>query len=139
MLNYKNIIKLLIFPVLVYMFNSIFQSVALDFYDTYSVDTLMHFLGGLSIAYSANYALSLMGKKGWITIQRNNLRAGIIVSVVMLFAVSWEFYEFLSDQFLGTFMQPSNADTMKDLCMGMIGAVIFCVVMLYRADKKNNL
>lgn len=135
--NYQIIFKLGIFPFLVFMFNSSFQSLAIDFYKTYSIDTLAHFLGGLSVAYSANYALSLMEKKGWITIQKNILRACIVVAAVMTFAVLWEFYEFIYDMSLwGEIMQPSVADTIKDLSIGMIGAVIFCAVNIYRADKK---
>ena len=109
---------------------------AVDFYYIYSVDTLSHFLGGLSVAYSANYALSLMEKKGWITIQKNILRIVIVVSAVMTFAVLWEFYEFIYDLTLwGEPMQPSVADTIKDLSVGMLGAMIF--VFLKR--KANNL
>jgi len=137
--NLKDLIKLSIFPVLVYVFNDAVQTFALYFYYIYSVDTLSHFLGGLSIAYSANYALSLIEKNGWITIKKSILRAGIVVGTVMTIAVLWEFYEFIYDLFLwGTTMQPSVADTIKDLCMGMIGAVVFSVAIMYKAEKKNS-
>ncbi len=136
-MNLKKIIKLFIFPFLVYMFNTIFMAVALDFYNNYSVDTLSHFLGGLSIAYSANYAFSLMEQTGWITIKKNILRGVIIVGMVMIFAVSWEFYEFLADHFLHTAMQPNLADTIKDLCMGMIGTVVFSAILIHKLDKKK--
>ncbi len=127
MLNYKTITKLLLLPSLVYVFNATFESLAFNFYTTYSVDTLSHFLGGLSIAYSVSYALSLFEKKHWITIQKNILRDGIIITTVMATAVLWEFYEFIHGQLFNSVMQPSVADTIKDLCMGMIGAIIFCV------------
>ncbi|MEK7131675.1 MAG: hypothetical protein AAB797_03005, partial [Patescibacteria group bacterium] len=121
-----------IFPFLTYMYDNIFQVLALDFYYIYSVDTLSHLLGGLAIAYSANYALSLMERKKWITIQKNILRAGIIVSTVMTIAVLWEFYEFIYDIYLlGPTAQPSVADTIKDLCLGMLGAVIFSYLFVY--------
>ncbi len=136
-LTSKDLFKLGIFPFLVYTFNSICQSLADDFYINYSVDTLSHFLGGLSIAYSANYALSLMEKRGWIVIHKNILRAGIIMGAVMTFAVLWEFYEFIYDLLLwGTTMQPSIADTIKDFTMAMIGVVVFSVGMLYKMKKK---
>lgn len=136
-MNYKIAFKLLIFPVLVYAFNSIFMAAALEFYKNYNVDTLSHFLGGLAIAYSANYGLSLLEKKNWLTIKKNNLRAFIIVATVMLVAVGWEFYEFLSDYFLRTDFQPNLPDTIKDLCMGMIGAVVFSAILLYKMDNKK--
>ena len=127
-LTYKNIINLGIFPVLVYALNDTIQFLAQDFYILYSIDTFSHFFGGLSIAYSASYALSLFEKKKWITVQKNILRVGIIFSVVMTIAVWWEFYEFLYDYFLNPayIMQPSITDTIKDLYMGMFGAVVFC-------------
>ena len=115
-MNYKIIIKLLFFPFLVYMFNSAIQSLALSFYYIYSIDTLSHFLGGMAIAFSANYALTLIEKKNWITIKKPVLRAIILVGAVM-----W-----------GDVMQPSVADTIKDLDMGMIGAIVFCVGLLYK-------
>lgn len=133
---HKNILKLGLFPFLVYLANNAIETFAQSFYLIYSVDTLSHFLGGLSIAYSANYALSLMEKKNWIHIKKTILRIGIIVSTVMTFAVLWEFYEFTSDQFLGTAMQPNSADLIKDLSMGMLGAIIFCVARSYRTNKK---
>ena len=132
-MNYKIIIKLLFFPFLVYMFNSAIQSLALSFYYIYSIDTLSHFLGGMAIAFSANYALTLIEKKNWITIKKPVLRAIILVGAVMTFAVLWEFYEFTYDLLMwGDVMQPSVADTIKDLDMGMIGAIVFCVGLLYK-------
>ncbi len=140
-LTFKNLLKLIILPSLVYIINDTFQFLAPEFYLLYSVDTFSHFLGGIAIAYSASYALSLIEKRRWIAIQKNILRCGIILSVVMTIAVWWEFYEFLYDYFIDTssylfVMQPSVADTIKDLYMGMFGTIVFCIVMLYRADKK---
>lgn len=135
-MNFKFIIKLAIFPVLVYIFNNAAQDFALDFYYFYSVDTLSHFLGGLSIAYSANLALSLLEQKKWITIKKSFLRAIILAGTVMIVAVLWEFYEFFHDLYMwGNVMQPSVADTIKDLCMGMIGATVFGVGIMYKEKK----
>ena len=135
-MNYKIIIKLLYLPFLVYVFNNTVQSLALNFYYIYSVDTLSHFLGGLSIAYSINYALTLIEQKKWITIKKNFLRATIIIGAVMTTAVLWEFYEFIYDVLaLGTAMQPSVADTIKDLCMGMIGAIVFGAGIIHKGKK----
>ena len=138
-LTYKTIIKLLLPPFLVYIINDSVQFLLPNFYLLYSLDTYSHFLGGLAIAYCASHALSLLEKKKWITIQKNILRAGIIFSVVMTVAVWWEFYEFLYDYFYGTayyIMQPSITDTVKDLYMGMFGAIVFCITVLYKTDKR---
>ncbi len=138
--NYKVLFKLGISPFLVYMVNNTFQFLAPNLYLLYSIDTISHFFGGLAIAYSSHYALSLIEKKRWITIQKPILRAGIILAVVMTCAVWWEFYEFLYDYFVNPvyIMQPSITDTIKDLYMGMFGSVVFSVWMLnnYKLNKK---
>lgn len=137
-LTLKDILNLLLLPFLVYEFNTNFLSFAPNFYNNYSVDTLSHFLGGLTIAYSIYYTLSLIEKNDWIIIKKNNLKAVIIVAVTVSVAVCWEFYEFLSDHFLGTLMQPSNADTIKDLSMGMLGSIIFSTIFLHKINSKKS-
>lgn len=133
----KDLFKLSILPFLTYMFDNIFQAFAEDFYISHSIDTLSHFLGGVSIAYGASYALSLIQKRGWLVIKKDILRTCIITASVTVFAVVWEFYEFTSDYLSGTAMQPSSADTIKDLAMGMIGALVFCVVTMPKNEKKG--
>ena len=124
--NLTDLLKLGIFPFLVFMLNYTLGSVFSDqYYAAVHADIPMHFFGGMSIAYSAWRATALLERKGLLVIRNGALRAFAIVCVVMLVAVVWEFYEFLSDHFVGTHYQPNNADTMKDLCMGMIGAIIF--------------
>lgn len=140
-LTLKNVFKLSILPILLYALNATVQFLVPNFYILYSIDTYSHFLGGLAIAYAAYSVLSLLEKRNWITIQKNILRAGIVLTTVMAIAVLWEFYEFLYDYFVDAssylfIMQPSVADTIKDLYMGMFGAIIFCIIILYRADKK---
>lgn len=135
-ITYKDLIRLGLFPLFVYTLNSAFLFWAPDFYKLYSVDTPMHFLGGVSIAYGACYVLFLFEKRGWIKIQKDLLKVFIITSAVTTVAVWWEFYEFLNDQFYGTSWQPSVSDTIKDLYMGMIGALIFCLLTLHKKNKR---
>lgn len=136
--KFKDLLKLLIFPILVYFVNNTVQFLSENTYLLYSLDTPAHFLGGMAIAYSANYGLSLLEKRNWITIKKPILRCAIILGIVMTIAVWWEFYEFIYDYFLHPvyIMQPSVFDTMKDLYMGMFGAIVYCIGILYRADKK---
>ena len=60
----------------------------------------------------------------------------MIVGLVMIAAVLWEVYEFLWDQIFGTLFQPSKADTIKDLIMGMLGGIVFCVLFVRIRKKK---
>ena len=117
------------------MVNYYFSSFAPDFSRAVHIDTPLHLLGGLSIAYSASYALRLIEARGLIVIKNLFIRAFIVVGAVAIAAVLWEFYEFLSDHFFGTLTQPSKADTMKDLFMGMLGGLLFCLNFIGQKKK----
>ena len=134
----KDLLKLGVFPFLVFMLNYSLGVIFGDVYNLSLVDIPMHFFGGMSIAYSAQHAIGLLEQKGLLAIRNFLLKVFAIVCVVMSVAVVWEFYEFLSDYFLGTRYQPSNANTMKDLCMGMIGGVVFCCVAIRQRKIRQS-
>src|SRR5262245_26003918 len=80
------------------------------------VDPIMHFSGGVAAAYFFRKA-SIIGAEalGSLTdISRDLLSFGLTCSV----ALFWEIAEFASDTFLGTNVQISNANTMRDLILG---------------------
>lgn len=132
----KKILKIGIFPFLIFMLNTSFLSIAEDVYLKYSIDSFSHFLGGVSMAYVIYHVLSWAEKKGWLTIKKSVMRMIIIVMAVTTVAVVWEFYEFTYDQYYwGNFMQPNVADTIKDLCLGMMGALIFSTIKLHKKRK----
>lgn len=56
----------------------------------------------------------------------------LIINFAMAMAVVWEFYELISDTYFFTHSQLSNVDTMKDLIMGGLGALFFCLAWLIR-------
>ena len=101
---------------------------------------LVHFLGGVSTAIFAYYLLDLVKKFKLLNTLNKVVDFFIILIFVMSITVVWEFYEYLSDLYLLTNAQPSVADTMKDMFMGMLGAIIFgvswAVCLFFRADKK---
>ncbi len=133
----KDILKLGIYPVLVFMLNYSAYNLFPEFYISWRVDIPIHILGGLSIAYSATSAIYLAERKNVMAIEKLWMRAAVVVALVITAAVWWEFYEFLSDRFLGTHNQPNNADTIKDLFMGMLGGLIFCLNFLGQKKKQN--
>ncbi len=55
------------------------------------------------------------------------------LSFVALTAVLWEFMEFGMDYFFGVVMQPDLTDTMSDLALGLLGAL---VVALFKRQKR---
>lgn len=117
-------------PFIVFAFNTLAYTIAPYSYDTLYLDTPMHFLGGVSIAISSAYFLKLCEKNKLLSLKSFLLRTFIIVSFVALAATLWEFYEFLSDRYLGTLAQATVFDTMKDYFMGLAGGLIYCLVRL---------
>jgi len=100
-----------------------------NFYEPYSTiwwwNVLFHFLGGISMATSGFFILQIAKRFHKITSSSPVIDAVLIILFTMSIAVCWEFYEFLSDTYLYTHSQVSNFDTMKDLCMGTLGAIVF--------------
>ncbi|MEK6945655.1 MAG: hypothetical protein AABW63_02590 [Nanoarchaeota archaeon] len=88
----------------------------------------MHFLGGLAISYSSVLFFRYFKEKGFFSINRTFLFVLIIVSTVSFVAVLWEFFEFFLHLFVSVSFQPSVADTMKDLFIGMLGGLVWGIL-----------
>lgn len=105
-------------------------------YNEYDVlwwpNVLFHFLGGFSMAISGN--LILIQAKNYKKITTANIFVDFIllINFVLTMAVLWEIYELISDTFYFTHSQISNFDTMKDIIMGGLGAMFFCLLWLLR-------
>ena len=100
------------------------------------VDPIMHFTGGVAAAYFFLKA-SLMGNEvlGALTdFSRDLLSFGLTCSI----ALFWEIVEFGSDTFLGTNVQKGNADTMHDLILGMVGALVFLLLRRLLSRQKRS-
>lgn len=124
--KHPTIMTFFIFPVLVLLLN--FVAVLIGLYDLFFLTgEIMHFLGGISIAYMCVLFLRFFKKENIVSFRGKFLVVFIIVSVVSLFAVFWEFLEFLSDNFLGTSNQLGLEDTLLDLFMGILGGFLFSV------------
>jgi uncharacterized membrane protein YGL010W len=95
-------------------------------------DTIMHFLGGASIAAASAEAGHLLERSGKLSMQSRFVRACILIAFTALAAVAWEFFEFTLDHTFGLAMQPSLADTMKDLLAGLLGG---STISLFRVRK----
>jgi hypothetical protein len=94
------------------------------------VDPAMHFAGGMAIAYFLRVACRMSGHSiGKLTELGCDLTA---FSMACAAAVFWEIGEFLSDHFFGTRAQISNANTMRDLIIGVVGASFFLILRRLR-------
>ncbi len=126
-LKFRDLFNLLAFPFFVYMLGYALEAGWADYKVIFWPNRIVHFLGGLSIAVTAYFILQKI--KNYNVIKTNTKLADffLILFFVMSITVFWEFYEFLSDKYLFTSAQPSVADTMKDMFMGMLGAISFGV------------
>ena len=92
-------------------------------------DIMMHTIGGFATAVVVDGLWS-----AWRLYGPRVGRAFWIISGVMLVAVVWEWHEYAMDQWVygKTHMQPSIQDTMGDLLMGMIGALLYIATWMRR-------
>jgi uncharacterized membrane protein YjjP (DUF1212 family) len=135
MIKYQDIrdyLSIIVSPLMVYAIHMLSQ--ALHVYsNVHWLDTPMHFFGGVAIAVSSYYLFKhLENKKELKTIPSFKLFTAL--SITALAAILWEFHEYAQDLLLQTITQPSIYDTMKDLCMGLLGAT---VVSVYKYFKKS--
>ena len=85
------------------------------------IDIALHFLGGCCIAYSLTKTLSLF-KPSYTFYDVLQITSG-----VMVFAVFWEFYEFLLP-FLDIGVQNPLDDTLFDLFLGYLGGWVTALI-----------
>jgi hypothetical protein len=96
------------------------------------VDKVMHVLGGVSIALSGLSAVALLEQRGMLFIKSYFITVIIILALVALAAVNWEFFEYILDRTTNTHMQPSIADTMGDLLAGLVGGLLVTFVGYFK-------
>ncbi len=97
----------------------------------------MHFLGGIAIAYflvSLAGGLSTIGALG----TPNKTGKGLIaLGWSFSSAMFWEFAEFVSDRFFSTHAQGGIPDTMLDMAMGALGAMVLIGAYLFINRQKD--
>lgn len=85
------------------------------------VDPIMHFLGGSAIAYFVYRVCRIgglyLGAPSRFVIDL--LAFGLTCAVALM----WEFGEFLSRRFFGSHAHTSVGNTLRDLFLGMVGAL----------------
>ena len=124
-------------PILVFSLH-IFLVRVINIYSYYPwLDMPMHYLGGLSMAYSLSLAGTALQERKTISRLDNSIELVLIFTGVITIAVFWEFGEFLLDHFLGTNLQVSLPNTMQDLLMGILGAGTIVVLKIYKALLKR--
>ena len=109
----------------------LFLSRVLYLYDLWPpIDTPMHFAGGVAIAFFISRCFQLLPRE---SVRRSRvvlLELLLIGSLTASVAVFWEFAEFSIDQLFGMNAQISLANTMKDMAMGILGAIFLILIRI---------
>jgi hypothetical protein len=92
----------------------------------------MHFAGGLAMAFFVSRCFRALPRKGIRSSRLVVLEFILIGSLTATAAVLWEFTEFTLDQIAGSHVQVSLANTMQDMALGILGAV---VLIAFRARQ----
>ncbi len=102
-------------------------------------DKLTHLVSSATIALIAFFLAVLADYRGDVRLTMPAIVVFILVSTLAAGAV-WEIYEFVADQVFGTNLQHGNIDTMSDLIMDIVGAVIvagLAAIALGRAEGQR--
>ena len=100
------------------------------------VDPAVHFLGGAAAAFFIRYAATHAGQVVGRPTQGvlNLLAFGLTCAV----AVFWELGEFIGDQYFRSNVQRGLGNTMRDLSMGMVGAVVYLAARRRAGQNDSN-
>jgi hypothetical protein len=125
-------VSFFLFPILVYLAH-LFAYEVLHLYARYpNLDMPFHYIGGFSIAYAASQILSHLESEKITTPMNRIIFVVLLLSLTATTAVFWEFAEFISDQVLGTNLQPSIANTMQDQFLGILGGGTWALIYFLR-------
>jgi hypothetical protein len=127
----SKIASFFVFPMVVFLVHLAAKGMGL--YERFpNIDMPFHYMGGLSIAYTASRILLYLELEK-ITRTRNQvIFLVLLLSLTATATVWWEFAEFISDRFLHTSLQPSIANTMQDQFLGILGGGTWAVILLKR-------
>lgn len=121
--KYFRLFAIFCFLVLIFLLGFVFRFLGL--YRIFSwLDIVLHFIGGVSIAYFFIESLRVFNKK--IILRNRFFEIIIIVSLVSFAAVGFEFFEF----FINFIFKPAISfqgtleDTMSDLFFGIFGGFL---------------
>lgn len=130
--KYKRI--LLVFTPLVVLYLLSLYANSLGLFDRCVwLSPLFHFSGGFLVALVLFSCYQIFDD---LKIAPGFLLFISVVSITLLVGVFWEFYEFVSDQILQTNHQTTIEDTLSDLFMDIVGALVFCIVYFAKSRLK---
>jgi hypothetical protein len=92
------------------------------------LDIPMHLLGGMAISFFIGRSYRVAERLGLLGHPVRWMYAVVVPALAGTATVLWEFAEYLSDRYLGTYAQLSLEDTLLDMFLGCLGSLLFLVV-----------
>jgi hypothetical protein len=102
------------------------------------LDTPMHLLGGLAIAFFLWTAYSIGARSGALGRPNSTAIAALTLTSTAASTVLWEFAEYLSDRYLGTTTQKGLEDTLLDMLLGLVGGAVFVGAAWIRRRRNQG-
>ncbi|MEI6150217.1 MAG: hypothetical protein WCS01_14045 [bacterium] len=102
------------------------------------VDIPMHISGGLAIAFCISRCFQTLPRQAAPNGRCAILELLLTGSLTATATILWEFAEFSLDQLKGTNIQISLANTMQDLAMGILGAIIVISIRAAQLRAGTN-
>ena len=99
-------------------------------------DIPMHFIGGVSFAFSLIALFRFLQKQEAIPQMDLFISVFFIFTTIATVAIVWEFAELASDLLFKTQTQVSVKDTMLDIFLGMAGGL--SMALIYKPNTKND-
>ncbi|MEK6955636.1 MAG: hypothetical protein AABW52_03175 [Nanoarchaeota archaeon] len=131
------LLKIFILPITILILNSISSNV-FNMYNLYEwFDIPMHFFGGVTIGIAYTLFIKLIERNNFLKTENKLLFFFIVISMIGLTTVIWEFLEFSLDQLFGTIMQPSLKDTMADLFLGITGGSLSSLITMIFSKQEH--
>lgn len=134
MLKISNLLKSFWFAEIVLAVHLVLFNTTRVYWEYPDIDIFFHVLGGFSAAHGFLNWLKHSETKKFVKLNSTLAKLIVVLSLVTTVAVVWEFHEFVLQHYTGIEMQPSIADTMADLLLGMIGAA--AAVFIFQDRKK---
>ena len=106
-------------------------SQAFDAYDRLTwIDIPIHLLGGVAIGYFFSAVLVRLQVAGVVGPLDVVVHAILVISLVAVAVVSWEFLEFAFDKVFETNVQRSISNIMRDQFVGLVGGAVILAVRI---------
>jgi hypothetical protein len=89
------------------------------------LDMPTHFIGGVAITYS--YRSAIRNSQGIVGVIPASVQILLAFTCTGTTIILWEFYENLFDFFFGTHMVRGLEDTLLDMLLGLLGALVLTI------------